>query len=144
MSYAEIIDSLSVENNTKILYLIVDGLGGLQVDEKGGSELEIANIPNLDRLASVSSCGLIDPVRSGITPGSGPSHMARFGYGPLQHNIGRGVFSAIGVGFKLTEQDVAARINFVTVDKEGVILDRRAGRLSTEICKRLCKKMMEK
>lgn len=139
----KILDSLTIEGDSKIILLVIDGLGGLEMDGRG-TELEAAHIPNLDNLASESSCGLIDPVGMGITPGSGPSHLALFGYDPIENNIGRGVLSALGVGFKLTERDVAARANFATIDEEGILLDRRAGRIPTDENMRLCKKILER
>ncbi len=139
----KILDSLTIEGDSKIILLVIDGLGGLEMDGRG-TELEAAHIPNLDDLARESSCGLIEPVGKGITPGSGPSHLALFGYDPVENNIGRGVLSALGVGFKLTERDVAARANFATVDREGTILDRRAGRIPTDENIRLCKKILNR
>ena len=106
-----------------------------------GTELQVARTPNLDRLASQSVCGLLDPIWPGITPGSGPAHFAIFGYDPLQFEVGRGVLAALGIGFQLTERDVAARINFCTLDQEGKVADRRAGRIPTEENRRLCAKL---
>lgn len=140
----EIIDGLVVRNESKIVYLILDGVGGLAVPEKGGTELQVAKTPNLDSLAAQSICGLIDPIAPGITPGSGPSHLAIFGYDPIAHDIGRGILSALGVGFRLTERDVAARINFATIDGEGRVTDRRAGRIRTELNAKLCRKIKER
>jgi len=133
-----ILDELTVVADTKIVYFIMDGLSGLPMKEGGKTELQAARIPNLDNLAARSICGLIDPVMPGVTPGSGPAHLALFGYDPIEHNIGRGVLSALGVDFKLTSRDVAARLNFATADKNGTITDRRAGRISTEENERLC------
>ncbi len=143
MEYLELIETLAIEGYTNILFLIIDGLGGVGIDEKGGSELEIARIPNLDMLARDSSCGLSEPVAPGVTPGSGPSHLSLFGYDPFRNNIGRGILSALGVGFKLTERDVAARVNFATIDEDSILLDRRAGRIATEENRRLCKKILD-
>jgi 2,3-bisphosphoglycerate-independent phosphoglycerate mutase len=133
-----ILDELTVVADTKIVYFIMDGLSGLPMKEGGKTELQAARIPNLDNLAARSICGLIDPVMPGVTPGSGPAHLALFGYDPIEHNIGRGVLSALGVDFKLTSRDVAARLNFATASKDGTITDRRAGRISTEENERLC------
>lgn len=116
---------------SKIVLVVIDGLGGF-ADERRGSELEEANTPNFDRLAVEGISGLLDPVGPGITPGSGPSHLALFGYDPVEHELGRGALSAAGLEFSLSAGDVAARGNLATLDSEGRILDRRAGRLADE------------
>jgi len=118
--------------------LVIDGLGGLPNPQTGKTELETANTPNLDQLATKGICGLIDPVSPGITPGSAPAHLALFGYNPISFNIGRGVLEAIGIDFDLQQGDVAARGNFCTVDETGLVTDRRAGRISTNKCIELC------
>jgi len=135
------ISELLVSNSTKIVFLIMDGLGGIQMEGKGGTELQAARTPHLDQLAEVSSCGLLDPVGPGITPGSGPAHFALFGYDPIQYNIGRGILEATGIDFPLTEKDVVARMNFATVDSGGKVTDRRAGRISSETNQRVCQKI---
>ena len=116
---------------SKILLLVVDGLGGLARPETGRSELEEAETPNLDALAKYSACGLTTPVGPGITPGSGPGHLALFGYDPLKYVIGRGALEALGIGIELGPDDVAVRCNFCTVDDAGNLVDRRAGRISS-------------
>ncbi|MGC9347686.1 MAG: 2,3-bisphosphoglycerate-independent phosphoglycerate mutase [Anaerolineae bacterium] len=124
---------------TKIVMLVLDGLGGLPFDDtKLETALEAAEIPNLDALAARSVCGLHQPVGTGITPGSGPGHLGLFGYDPLTYQVGRGVLSALGIDFDLQPGDVAARGNFCTVDDEGVVTDRRAGRIPTEQGQTLC------
>ena len=133
----ELIKGIAQPSPSKIVLLVIDGLGGLPDPKTGKTELETANIPNLDRLATKGICGLVDPVSPGITPGSSPGHLAVFGYNPVSYNIGRGVLEAIGIGFDLQKEDVAARGNFCTVDEEGLITDRRAGRISTEKCTEL-------
>ena len=135
----ELIREISISSPTKIVLLVIDGLGGLPHSETGKTELETANTPNLDKLADKGICGLSDPVSRGITPGSAPGHLALFGYEPVSFNIGRGVLEAIGVDFDLQPGGVAARGNFCTVDKASLITDRRAGRISTEECAELCR-----
>jgi 2,3-bisphosphoglycerate-independent phosphoglycerate mutase len=132
MTSQKIISQLVVSNTTKIVLLILDGLGGAPMHAGGPTELETAHTPNLDALAADGICGLHDPIAPGITPGSGPSHLALFGYDPLQHQIGRGVLESLGIGFDLHSDDMAARGNFCTVDENGLITDRRAGRIPTE------------
>ena len=128
----DLMRELSVKTNSKIVLLILDGLGGLPMDPSGPTELEAADAPNLDSLAAQSDLGLSLPVAAGVSPGSGPGHLALFGYNPLRHVVGRGVLSALGVGFDLGENDLAARLNFATLDESGKISDRRAGRIPSE------------
>jgi 2,3-bisphosphoglycerate-independent phosphoglycerate mutase len=135
----ELIKEIARTSPTKIVLLVIDGLGGLPNPETGKTELETANTPNLDQLATKGICGLIDLVGPGITPGSSPGHLALFGYDPIRFNIGRGALEAIGIDFDLQPGDVAARGNFCTVDKTGRITDRRAGRISTDKCAELCR-----
>jgi len=139
MANFELMRELQVANNSKIVMLVIDGLGGLPMTPGGPTELEAARTPNLDRLAAESLCGLSVPIGPGITPGSGPAHLALFGYDPLRYEIGRGVLEALGIGFELEAEDIAARGNFCTVDEKGLITDRRAGRISTEKNAELCK-----
>ncbi|MGH7481284.1 MAG: 2,3-bisphosphoglycerate-independent phosphoglycerate mutase [Longimicrobiales bacterium] len=130
-------DDLVEEAGTRIVLVVMDGLGGLPRAANGRTELETATTPHLDRLAKRAALGMIDPVAPGVRPGSGPGHLALFGYDPLVWNIGRGVLSALGVGFDLRDGDVAARLNFATIDAEGRVTDRRAGRPSDEVNRRL-------
>jgi 2,3-bisphosphoglycerate-independent phosphoglycerate mutase len=139
----ELLRQLATPNNTKIVLSVVDGLGGLPDPRTHRSELETANIPHLDLLAGDSVCGLTIPVDYGVTPGSGPGHMALFGYDPLQHEVGRGVLEALGIDFDLQRSDVAARGNFCTLDAQGKITDRRAGRIPTTLTVELCERLRQ-
>jgi 2,3-bisphosphoglycerate-independent phosphoglycerate mutase len=139
MDSLELIKELARPSSTKIVLLVIDGLGGLPHPQTGRTELETAITPNLDRLAAAGVCGLVDPISPGITPGSTPGHLALFGYDPLKYNMGRGVVEAVGIDFELKPGDIAARGNFCTIDKDGLITNRRAGRISTEKCTELCK-----
>ena len=144
MADLSLMRELAIEGQTKILLLVLDGVGGLPMIPDGLTELEAAHTPNLDALAARSICGMSTPVGPGISPGSGPAHLALFGYDPLQHEIGRGVLEALGIGFDLQPDDVAARGNFCTLDPQtGLITDRRAGRIPTEVGARLCEKLRQ-
>ncbi|HAW28854.1 MAG TPA: phosphoglycerate mutase [Planctomycetaceae bacterium] len=132
---------LQKKNDSKIVLLVSDGLGGLPLEPGGKTELETANTPNLDALAKKGTLGRSIPVIPGITPGSGPGHLGLFGYDPLEFNIGRGVLEALGIDFELGPDDVAIRGNFCTLDDEGKITDRRAGRIPSEVGAELCKKL---
>ena len=126
---------------SKMVLLVADGLGGLAHPDTGKSELETAHTPNLDALAQESACGLTTPVLPGVAPGSGPGHLALFGYDPLKHQIGRGALEALGIEVDLAEGDVAARGNFCTVDADGLLVDRRAGRIPTEFSAPICERL---
>src|SRR2546421_4954356 len=141
MNIHDLIRELREPSETKIVLLVADGLGGLPMEPGGKTELESARTPNLDALARDGTCGLSIPVLPGITPGSGPGHLGLFGYDPLQYRIGRGILEALGINFDVGPRDVAVRGNFCTVDGNGVITDRRAGRPTTERCVAMCRKL---
>ena len=134
-------DDLVERSGGRIVLLVMDGLGGLPDAASGLTELETAATPNLDRIARGASLGLHQPAGPGVTPGSGPGHLALFGYDPIAFNIGRGVLSALGVGFDLQVGDLATRLNFATVDASGNVTDRRAGRPADDENKRLVQKL---
>ncbi len=136
--HPDILTSLVTKTDSKIVLLVMDGVGGLPID--GKTELEAANTPNLDRLVEKNVCGFTDSIERGITAGSGPGHLGLFGYDPTEYEIGRGVLEALGVGLEMTPRDVAARGNFATRD-ETSITDRRAGRIPTALNQKLCAKI---
>ena len=138
-----LIDSLTKTNNTKIIMLVLDGLGGLPDHPNSQTELEQAATPHLDKIAKEGTVGQMIPIQTGVTPGSGPAHLALFGYDPLSISIGRGILEAYGVDIQVGTKDVAIRGNFCTVDQDGIIRDRRAGRISDEIAIPLVKRLAE-
>lgn len=143
MNLHNLIRELKEENQSKIVLLVADGLGGLPLEVGGKTELETARTPNLDLCVREGVCGLSIPVLPGITPGSGPGHLGLFGYDPLQYRIGRGILEALGINFEVGPRDVAIRGNFCTVNEAGLITDRRAGRPTTERCVSMCKLLQD-
>jgi 2,3-bisphosphoglycerate-independent phosphoglycerate mutase len=136
---------LTLKTNAKIALVVLDGLGDLATPEQGYlTPLEAAATPNLDVLAKTSAQGRMIPVAPGITPGSGPGHLGLFGYDPLDFQVGRGVIEALGLGVELKPGDVCARANFATLDAKGIVTDRRAGRIPTETCEKLCARLATK
>jgi 2,3-bisphosphoglycerate-independent phosphoglycerate mutase len=131
--YDHLLERLVRPAESKILLLVADGLGGLPSPVTGKTELEEAVKPAIDGLARKSALGVTDPIAPGITPGSGPAHLGLFGYDPLRWEIGRGILSALGIGFAVEADDLTARGNYATLDSAGVVVDRRAGRISTEV-----------
>ncbi len=132
MDLHDLTRQLHISGTSKIVMVVADGLGGLPREPGGKTELEAASTPHLDDLATRGILGASLPILPGISPGSGPGHLALFGYDPLQYVIGRGALEATGIGFELEEGDVAIRCNFCTLDADGNISDRRAGRIATE------------
>lgn len=136
----EIIKPLIQKNSSKIIFAVLDGLGGFPVD--GKTELETAVTPHMDALARISACGLHTPVGPGITPGSGPGHLALFGYNPVVCQIGRGILEALGLGMEVRKTDITARCNYATI-RDGAIVDRRAGRIPTAQSKKVTAKLQK-
>jgi 2,3-bisphosphoglycerate-independent phosphoglycerate mutase len=143
MDLQQLIRELREANDSKIVLVVADGLGGLPLEMGGKTELESARTPNLDACVREGVCGLSTPVLPGITPGSGPGHLGLFGYDPLQYQIGRGILEALGINFQVGPKDVAVRGNFCTIDTAGKITDRRAGRPTTERCVAMSKKLAQ-
>jgi len=139
MNLDHLYSKLTVKTKAKLALVVLDGLGDLATrDQNFMTPLEAAKTPNLDQLARVGAQGRMIPVAPGITPGSGPGHLGLFGYDPLQYEVGRGVIEALGLGMELKSGDVAARANFCTLDDQGIVTDRRAGRVETKITEELC------
>ncbi|WP_108666209.1 phosphoglycerate mutase [Euzebya rosea] len=132
-----------LQDGGRILLLVVDGLGGYPEADRG-SELEDAHTPNLDALAASGITGLTEPAGPGITVGSGPGHLALFGYDPWRYDLGRGVLAAVGTGFPLQPGDVAARGNLAFLDADGLVEDRRAGRISDHRAEPLTQRVQER
>jgi 2,3-bisphosphoglycerate-independent phosphoglycerate mutase len=137
----DLLESLVIKNDKRILLVVLDGLGGLP--RKGKTELESASIPHLNKLAAKAGLGLLTPVEIGITPGSGPAHLGLFGYDPLKYDVGRGVLEALGIGLHPAPSDLCARANFATLAPDGTLKDRRAGRIPTELCAKLCERLQD-
>ncbi len=146
MNLDQLYSSLTLKTGAKLALVVLDGLGDIATAAQGElTPLEAANTPNLDALVRAGVAqGRMIPVAPGITPGSGPGHLALFGYDPLEFEVGRGVIEALGLGLELKAGDVAARANFCTLNKKGIVTDRRAGRIATEVCEELCALLAKK
>ena len=145
MNLDSLYSELTLPTKKKLVMIVLDGIGDLATRQQGYlTPLEAASTPNLDKLAKDSAQGRMTPVAPGITPGSGPGHLALFGYDPIEVQVGRGVIESLGLGVELKPGDVAARANFCTLDKDGIVTDRRAGRIETEVCEELCKILSKK
>src|SRR5438874_3437176 len=139
MNLDALYSELTLRTNAKLALIVLDGVGDVATREQGYlTPLEAAATPNLDALSKDSTQGRMTPVAPGITPGSGPGHLALFGYDPLEFQVGRGVIEALGLGLELRAGDVAARANFCTLNAKGIVTDRRAGRIDTSVCEELC------
>jgi 2,3-bisphosphoglycerate-independent phosphoglycerate mutase len=145
MNLDALYSELTLQTNAKLALVVLDGLGDLATRENNYlTPLEAAHTPNLDALSKNSAQGRLVPVAPGITPGSGPGHLGLFGYDPLEFQVGRGVIEALGLGLELQAGDVCARANFATLDPKGIVTDRRAGRIPTELCEKLCARLAAK
>src|ERR1035437_8221465 len=139
MNLDALYSELTLKTNAKVALVVMDGVGDVATREQGYlTPLEAAATPNLDALSKDAAQGRMIPVAPGITPGSGPGHLGLFGYDPLEFQVGRGVIEALGLSLELKPGDVCARANFATLDPKGIITDRRAGRIPTETCEKLC------
>src|SRR3954453_14612205 len=137
--------SLTIKTNAKLALIVLDGLGDIALPAQNNlTPLEAAKTPKPEKPAKKSAQGRMIPVAPGITPGSGPGHLGLFGYDPLEFQVGRGVIEALGLGVELKPGDVCARANFATLDAKGIVKDRRAGRIPTEVCEKLCAKLAAK
>src|ERR1043166_4694870 len=141
MNLQQLIRELREPGDSKIVFVVADGLGGLPLELGGRTELESARTPNLDACVRDGVGGLSIPVLPGITPGSGPGHLGLFGYDPLEYRIGRGILEALGINFHVGAKDVAIRGNFATLAPDGKITDRRAGRPTNDKCKAACENL---
>src|SRR5712672_486105 len=145
MNLDQLYSELTLKTDAKLALVVLDGLGDIATRQQGYlTPLEAAATPNLDALAKGSAQGRMIPVAPGITPGSGPGHLALFGYDPLEFQVGRGVIEELGLGLELTAGDIAARANFCTLDEKGIVTDRRAGRIETAVCEELCQLLAQK
>src|SRR5215813_8294576 len=145
MNLDTLYSELTLKTGAKLALVVLDGVGDIATRQQGyATPLEAAKTPNLDALSKDCAQGRMLPVAPGITPGSGPGHLALFGYDPLEFQVGRGVIEALGLGLHLQAGDVAARANFCTLDDKGIVTDRRAGRIDTAVCEELCGLLSQK
>jgi len=134
-------------SDVHIIYVLLDGVGDLpHPDLEGKTPLEAANTPNLDKIAKNGSIGQVISVGKGIAPESDIAVFNMLGYKFLHSDyVGRGVIEAIGVGIDFKDGDLALRGNFSTLNDEGTIIDRRAGRhIEREDVKEIAKELENK
>src|SRR5947209_1994518 len=135
MNLDALYSELTLKNNSKLVLLVLDGLGDIATKEQGYlTPLEAAVTPNLDALARNAAQGRMIPVAPGITPGSGPGHLALFGYDPVEFQVGRGVIEALGLGLELRAGDVAARAKFCKLNEIGSEAECHRVRTDTYVC----------
>lgn len=117
-------------SNVHMIYVLLDGVGDLpHPDLDGKTPLQAANTPTLDKIASNGSIGEVISVGKGIAPESDIAVFNMLGYKfNYTDYVGRGVIEGIGIGIGFKDGDLALRGNYSTLNKEGVIIDRRAGR----------------
>src|SRR6266699_3071831 len=145
MNLDALYSELTLKPEVKLVLVVLVGLGDIATGGPDSSTpLEAAATPNLDALTKNAAQGRMIPVAPGITPGSGPGHLGLFGYDPLEFQVGRGVIEALGLGVELKPGDVCARANFATLDAQGIVTDRRAGRIATDVCEKLVAKLSAK
>src|SRR5882672_2067614 len=145
MNLDALYSELTLKTKAKLALVVLDGIGDIASREQGyATPLEAAVAPDLEEQNKDSAEGRMIPVAPGITPGSGPGHMALVGYDPIEFQVGRGVIEALGLGLELRAGDVAARANFCTLDAKGIVTDRRAGRIDTAVCEELCALLSQK
>jgi 2,3-bisphosphoglycerate-independent phosphoglycerate mutase len=114
----------------RVLLLILDGISDRPCSELGGrTPLEAAETPVLDQLAREGICGIMDPIGPGIRPGSDTAHLSLLGYPPERYYTGRGPLEAEGCGIHMEPGMIGFRANFATLDRDGRVADRRAGRI---------------
>jgi 2,3-bisphosphoglycerate-independent phosphoglycerate mutase len=129
----------------KLIYIIIDGLGDLPIDELDGkTPLEAAETPYMDSLAQRGKTGLMYTIGKGIAPESDVAVVSILGYDPFKHHVSRGALEALGAGLSMRNGDLALRCNFATLAPDNSIIDRRAGRnLTTEEAAKLAEAINE-
>jgi len=114
----------------KGIILVMDGMGDRPIKELNNqTPLQAANTPNMDQMAKEGITGIMDSIAPGIRPGSDTAHLSILGYNPYKVYTGRGPFEASGVALDVIPGDIAFRCNFSTMDENGIVTDRRAGRI---------------
>jgi 2,3-bisphosphoglycerate-independent phosphoglycerate mutase len=123
-------------NSTKYLVLVGDGMGDYPIDALGGkTPLEVAHTPNMDLIASCR-IGCVKTIPDGMEPGSDVANLSLMGYDPHLYHTGRSPLEAASMGVKLAKDDVAFRMNLVTINKrsddEIIMVSHSSGDITTD------------
>jgi len=128
----------------KYIMLIGDGMADRKIASKGGkTPLQLANIPNINKLAKEGQCGMVKTLVPNLPKGSDVAIMSLLGCDPKKFYTGRGPLEALNLGINLKTKEIAFRCNLVTVS-EGKLIDYSGGHISSKEAKGLIDELQKK